>query len=32
VLLERGDIDQSSFAFTVADDEWRIRVRIAGEV
>lgn len=24
VLLERGDIDQSSFAFTVARDEWRI--------
>jgi HK97 family phage prohead protease len=24
VLLERGDIDQASFAFTVAQDEWRI--------
>jgi HK97 family phage prohead protease len=24
VLLERGDINQSSFAFTVAKDEWRI--------
>jgi uncharacterized protein len=24
VLLERGDIDQSSFAFTVEKDEWRI--------
>lgn len=24
VLLRRGDIDQSSFAFTVEEDEWRI--------
>lgn len=24
LLMERGDIDQSSFAFTVAADEWRI--------
>lgn len=24
VLMERGDIDQASFAFTVAKDEWRI--------
>jgi HK97 family phage prohead protease len=24
ILLERGDIDQSSFAFTVEQDEWRI--------
>lgn len=24
ILLERGDISQSSFAFTVAKDEWRI--------
>lgn len=24
VLMERGDIDQASFAFTVARDEWRI--------
>ncbi len=23
ILLERGDIDQSSFAFTVEEDEWR---------
>ena len=24
VLMERGDVDQSSFAFTVARDEWKI--------
>jgi HK97 family phage prohead protease len=24
ILLTRGDIDQSSFAFTVEDDEWRV--------
>lgn len=24
VLMERGDVDQASFAFTVAADEWRI--------
>lgn len=24
ILMERGDIDQASFAFTVAEDEWHI--------
>jgi HK97 family phage prohead protease len=25
ILMERGDVNQASFAFTVADDEWVIR-------
>jgi HK97 family phage prohead protease len=31
VLLERGDISQSSFAFTVAQDEWKISQDETGE-
>jgi HK97 family phage prohead protease len=27
ILMERGDIDQASFAFTVADDVWEVRTR-----
>lgn len=30
VLMERGDIDQSSFAFTVASDEWLIETDADG--
>jgi HK97 family phage prohead protease len=32
VLLERGDISQSSFAFTVKNDEWRIQEQDGQEI
>lgn len=32
VLLDRGDITQSSFAFTVAKDEWKVRKEGEDEV
>lgn len=32
VLLERGDISQSSFAFTTAEDDWRVVETEDGEI